>query len=604
MISLRLKQILLVCFTFLLVHCKNKQMFEPDPHTLEIEYKHNIDLAISETNGKLSLPYSLKGNEIARQLKDNKKIANSCIELSHDYEKLGQLNKALKNVLEATSLFEKMDNKKSIALCYNRIGTLYYKQGDTVLSLRYLKNALEIHKQLGLKAYIGGDLTNIGEIYRMTGKLNLAKSCFNEALRHFKKNNDSIEYAYTIGNLGLVYTSVGQTDSATICLNEAGQILKNAGDYYPITVFIAENAKLLLKNSQYEEAVQQTKKSIALAEQEGLLEQISDGYKLLSDIQKLNSNFKEAYKAYVYYHRLRDSLTNADIIRKMENQRINFEISKRENVIENLKQINKLRTKIIIVFGFGFALILILSFILYRITQKLRLINKKLHSNQIELEQKNIKIEQALLEKEALFKEIHHRIKNNLQIISSLLSLQSRRLNNKTAKTAIEDSHQRLQAISLIHQNLYQAENIAFINVREYIHELMHAIKIAFSKKSKTIEHTFDIDDIKFDVDTAVPIGLIINELAINTYKYAFPDNMNGKIVICLKSIQNFRYQLIFEDNGIGLPHNFDPEQLPSLGIRLVSSLAKQLNGKLTTENNNGAKFTLLFKDKDYHQTE
>lgn len=577
----------------MLIHGNSKETTKPAIDLLEKEYEQNIKFAITETNGKLSLPYSMRAYEIAKQLEDKNKIANSCIELSHDYEKLGQLNTALNKVLEAERLFEIIENKESIALCYNIIGTLFFKQGDTLLSLNYLNEALEIHRQSGLKSYTGGDLVNIGEIYRKTGKQNLAKSYFTEALRHFKKGNDSIEYAYTIGNLGLVYTSIGDTDSATICLNEAGSILKYLGDYYPIAIFTAENAKILLKENKYNEAVLQAKKSIAISEQEGLIEQISEGYKLLSDIQKLNGNYKDAYEAYVNYQVMRDSLTNADIIRKMENQRINFEISKRETVIKNLENINLLRTKILVVFGIGFFLILFLSIFLYHITRKLRVINKKLNANTLELEN-------TLSEKEALLKEIHHRVKNNLQIISSLLSLQSRRLNDKVAKTAIVDSHHRLQAISLIHQYLYQTENFTSINVQEYICEMMDAVKIAYSKKNRPIEHFLDIEDLNLDVDTAIPIGLIINELVTNSYKYAFPNKTKGHIAIRLKTLSNFKYQLMFEDNGAGLPQNFNPEQLSSLGIKLINILVKQLDGELHVKNDNGTKYTIVFMNKNY----
>jgi len=208
--------------------------------------------------------------------------------------------------------------------------------------------------------------------------------------------------------------------------------------------------------------------------------------------------------------------------------------------------------------------------------------------------QRNEQLNSLLREKEWLLKEIHHRVKNNLQIIISLLNTQSRFLNNKEAIEAIAQSRHRMYAMSLIHQRLYQSENTTSVNMQTYINELVGYLKTSFDS-GKQINFQLSIDIIILDIAQAIPVGLILNEVITNAIKYAFTDVESGNVSI--KMQYNLQQKVLLEvsDNGKGLPVNFDRDNYSSMGMRLINGLTEQINGKFIIENKNGVTVYLEF---------
>jgi two-component system, sensor histidine kinase PdtaS len=262
-----------------------------------------------------------------------------------------------------------------------------------------------------------------------------------------------------------------------------------------------------------------------------------------------------------------------------------------------LQTVNKLRNRINIGLGICFLLATILTIILVSLNKKVRITNRLLTVQKTELEQKNEFIRNALIEKETLLKEIHHRVKNNLQIISSLLNLQSQNVKNKKAIEAFSESQRRLYSIALVHQKLYQNDNLAKINVKEYLEDLVETIHQSFNSKAKSVNYHLNIADVNLDVDTAVPLGLILNELVTNAYKYAFNKVNEGTLFIDLNKEEEHLYTLTVKDNGPGLPENLNLDESESLGLKLVNILVKQLEGTIDVKSNNGAEFSIHFID-------
>jgi len=211
----------------------------------------------------------------------------------------------------------------------------------------------------------------------------------------------------------------------------------------------------------------------------------------------------------------------------------------------------------------------------------------------LKLKNKQRKLEQSLQEKKVLLKEIHHRVKNNMQIISSLLSLQRGCVEGDETINVLRDSQGRVRSMAMIHENLYQSPTLSNINFKNYIKELVKVILISYG--CRDIEIMLEVENIRLDIDTAIPCGLIINELVTNSVKYAFPQG-KGVINIKLKSFQD-ELELIIADNGIGLPLDFDYNKINTLGLQLVDSLVKQLNGQITIESNLGSEFKMKFKE-------
>lgn len=204
------------------------------------------------------------------------------------------------------------------------------------------------------------------------------------------------------------------------------------------------------------------------------------------------------------------------------------------------------------------------------------------------------RIRASLAEKEVLLKEVHHRVKNNLQIISSLLDLQSDYLCDEQARAVIRESQNRIRSMALIHQKLYQSESFAFVNFREYIEELVTDLFVTYAKEPDLIQLNVDVGEVALGMDEAIPCGLIVNELVSNSLKHAFPHGRSGDITVQCRIGADGRVVLEIADTGIGLPPGMDLETTGTLGLQLVSMLVKQLRGELLVDGA-GARFVLRF---------
>ncbi|WP_297764273.1 histidine kinase dimerization/phosphoacceptor domain -containing protein [uncultured Muriicola sp.] len=221
---------------------------------------------------------------------------------------------------------------------------------------------------------------------------------------------------------------------------------------------------------------------------------------------------------------------------------------------------------------------------------------KSIKNQRLIAEQKHI-IENSLVEKDSLLKEIHHRVKNNLQMVSSLLSLQTKNTRSKAAIEALEEGKSRVKAMALIHQKLYQNDDLSVIEMQGYIESLVNSVQSVFKKGGHSINITIDAEGVELDIDRAIPFGLILNELVSNSFKYAFPeDKEDGKIYIHLRKNGDQGY-FEYTDNGIGLPEDSEERANSSMGIRLMNRLVNQLQSTLNIDKSSeGVRFWFNFK--------
>jgi len=205
-------------------------------------------------------------------------------------------------------------------------------------------------------------------------------------------------------------------------------------------------------------------------------------------------------------------------------------------------------------------------------------------------------LKSSLKEKEVLLKEIHHRVKNNLQIISSLLNLQSGYIQDPHAGEMFKESRNRVKSMALIHERLYQSKDLARIDFAEYVRNLTTHLFRSYGVNTHAVGLKIGVDKILLDIDTAIPCGLIINELVTNSLKYAFPPGVAGEIHINLQRENNGQLALVVSDNGAGLPPDFDFQKTDSLGLQLVSTLTDQLEGRIQLERGSGTTFRILLR--------
>lgn len=341
---------------------------------------------------------------------------------------------------------------------------------------------------------------------------------------------------------------------------------------------------------------------------------LAEIYQMQFKVDSASGNFLSAINKFQLFQNIHDSLFNVTKNKQIQELQIQYETDKKDKnirlkqknieILTNQSQLQEATLKkasftrnIIITSAVA---LLALLFIGYRVKQRH---NVALQLQQDEINEQNQQLQTALaqqkkltIEKDWLMKEIHHRVKNNLQIVISLLNVQSDYLDSPSAINAIQESRERMQAIALIHQKLYQTDFENSVTMKSYIEEMIGYLQ-SFTNSGK-VKFELAIGELNLDVSQAVPLGLILNESITNALKYAFPNNGAGTISIDLHQTNYENIFLKISDDGNGFPQNFNFTENKSLGIQLMKLFAEQLDGELSFENNNGAQIQLIFKKK------
>jgi len=217
-----------------------------------------------------------------------------------------------------------------------------------------------------------------------------------------------------------------------------------------------------------------------------------------------------------------------------------------------------------------------------------------------ERKQAEDRLQASVREKEVLLREIHHRVKNNMQVISSLLSLQSRHLTDKAAIGMFQESQQRIRSMALVHEKLYQSKDLSRIDFSNYIENLIMFLFHSYQVRSDQIRIKTEVQDILLDINSAIPCGLIINELVMNALKHAFPGGRKGEITVSLQPSGDGKFILSVSDNGVGFPAELDFHKTETLGMQLVNMLVDQLDGTISLEGEPGTRFKVVFREPKY----
>ncbi|WEK70464.1 MAG: histidine kinase dimerization/phosphoacceptor domain -containing protein [Candidatus Chryseobacterium colombiense] len=511
-------------------------------------------------NAQLSLQYALMAEKTAEEVND--KSYQWCTIYNHlglAYYDLLKFDLAFSNFEKSLNIALKHKNVGDInAITYN-LASLYCHKKNYPAALRTLKRTEKNYPP-------PDEITKIRQLfiftvcYSMLKQPEKAKPYYEQML---KKYNES--------DVGLFYKLTG----IIIYLQQSGQVEKT----YPYIEKFKEFAKK------------------------------SDNLVFYSQVELLSFQSDFASKKYesavdhLKQHQVfKDSIFNLEKLKQSTALQLQFETEKKDKNIKLLTQQGKLQEikiqneKVIRYVFIGSVTILVLFLVfLYNSFRTKKKKSEELESQRKQIDKQNEQLKKLLAEKEWLLKEIHHRVKNNLQIVISLLNTQSAYLDNEDALMAIQNSQHRMHAMSLIHQKLYQSDNLSMIDMSWYIYELITYIKECYSSE-KNINFILDTEKVYLDVAQAVPMGLIVNEAINNTVKYAFPKNTKGEVYVSLKNIEKNLYQLIISDDGIGLPENFDIDETESLGMNLMRGLADQLDGTFSLENKNGLKIIVTFR--------
>ena len=527
--------------------------------------------------------------DAATRIHYKKGIAEAKSKLGVMYDLEGKTDQAHRLLHEAINIQEAIRDSVGLSFSYNNLGLLHYAQYNYTDALKYLNKSLRIDQRRGNKKGAVGSMINIGIMYTYLERMDDAESMYKQALPIGLELKDTSIIGACYSNLGKIYfakkdytKAIAYYELNETCLREDDNPERHATNFNSL-------ANVYLKLHQYQKALSYAEKDLAVCKRYKLLHNKQFAYETLNEIYQAMGDYQNAHRYLKYYTKLRDKLLNEDRNSAIAEMETKYETEKKEKEIVQVnldkeKALSRNRSQLVLIVVLSVVSLLIIGFVLWAYFSK-RKINKLLH-------EKNNLAQEIILQKELLMAEVHHRVKNNLQLITSIIDLQLKTIANETAVSNVKDIQKRVESIAVLHQFLYQSDNVEAVDIRQYIGELTAGIKKSFGTEMQAIELNLQVASLLLSVTTAVPLGLIINELVTNSFKHAFGERDAGMITIGLEYTGD-ELILLVQDNGVG---NEPVTESESFGLRMIRSLCRQLNAQWETDAENGLKNRIIIK--------
>lgn len=450
-----------------------------------------------------------------------------------------------------------------------------------------LEEAFDIAKAIQYLELQANCLTNLAYALDMAG-LDMTEQYYSTLLASLEtcKKMDFLE-GILINNFNLVeyHCGKGEFEKAKNCIAEMRQYLKGSDDELSLAYPMVSEGNVLKAEGKLEAALPKIEAGFYLMKEHNIWDGQWELYPILIDLYKQTGRFEKAFSFLENYQVMKDSMISLEKSKAVQNLQTRYETEKKEAKIA-IQQADLARSRQEKwALAAGLALLGGLSVLFWRQRRKTQAVNLELAASNEQIAQKNQKLD-------LLMRELHHRVKNNLQLVSSLLRLQSRQIGDENAAAAIKAGQLRVEAMSLIHQRLYRTEGISLVNMEEFTQDLLEKIAFAFGFQLEALDSVVAFDPIELDVDKAMPMSLVLNELITNSFKYAFANTSRPAIQVTL-SKDGDKMRLHYADNGDGFPDN--PSSAASFGSKLIASLCGQLGGQPRTWSDRGANFELVF---------
>lgn len=493
----------------------------------------------------------------------------------------GNIDIASDHYFNAISICEKYELDYLSSL-YHTLGVMFHTTDNYEKAKQYYNLSLKKAEEKGDTILIKKCLINLGSVHSSLEEFDRAEAYMKQSLLIDAERE--MDYT-TYGNLGYLYVKRGLYDKAIPVLLKATEINPDNPDP-DLNLYFLLHAKTMAKDSSQMKAALQRAKKAAESGNYGLRDQ-SLLYRNIADYLAFTGKYKDAL-----YYRDKYIQVFEEIKEKQRDQIVldletKYETEKKDAQLKVLQLETEKRAQQVKLYLFtavaGILLALIVGFFLIKNNEKNKLLTRQ--KQQLEENVEEIKL---------LLREIHHRVKNNLQVITSLLNIQQRSITDKTALEAIQESKNRIKSMGLIHQNFYENRNLAEIDTRQYIEKLVGQLLDNYSTGNQPLELQTSVEDLNMDMDTLVPLGLIINEMVSNTLKHAFEEKQNGLLSISLKKESDI-FILTISDNGSGLNDLKTLEESQSFGFSMIQAFVKKLNGTLHLADTEGTTFVLEF---------
>jgi two-component sensor histidine kinase len=497
---------------------------------------------------------------------------------------------AIHSYSKSAEMYQQTDNKFMIGMMQNNIAALY--EGiDQEKSMSFYERALEIFSEVDTLEWEARVIHNMAGGHMRLGDLEEAKLKYELAIDKLYDSTDTSEVTACHLGIARVLKRQEKYDESLKVFFTCYERSQKEGLSSQVQMNIAL-CDILTVMGRTDEAAQYCLFSERNVESLGTIKELSSCSRHLYAYYKAIGNNAQALANLERHKAVQDSLLGEEKLKVISEMTAKYETS------ENLRRIeaqkvelaqNEMESK------FFTRLLAVLSLL---VIGAIFFIWSRVRTN-MKLRAQKVQIEKSLSEKELLLREIHHRVKNNLQVVSSLLSIQSREIEDEKALEAVNESRNRVKSMSLIHQNLYQDDDLTGIEVKSYIEKLSKSLFRSYRLDNGEVELLTDIDDLKLDVDTIIPLGLIINELLSNALKYAFPDGRSGEILVNLKVLGD-SLKLTVADTGIGALENIKRSDGTSFGMKMIQAFADKLDATWDIVEDSGTKVELVIKKFTY----
>lgn len=544
------------------------------------------------------LLFAKQAQALAADLKDAKGMADALFKITLYYENKPDYSKALDYALQAANQYETIQDHRGLAETYGEIAMIYKNFGGEKITEDYLSKGIEYSRKGYNEAVLAkdtffmvGTLSQSGIIYRDWGKkegksyyYDSAFNCFTKAIGLTKTGRAAELQSRLFNNISQVYTEHKKDyPKALEYLMKAIELNLKNNRSTSLSFNYGNVSANYMKLGDRKKALEYAHKTFELAQQTKLPSRIQNAYSQLYHVYEWTGQYDSALYCFKQMTIIGDSLLNIQKAAQISDAQTKYETVKKEAEINVLNIANKAKTRNIygLLIGLLITAILAISMgFLYR---------------RVQTQKQQISAQSSKLE--LMMKELHHRVKNNLQIVSSLLSLQSYRLHDEEAKAAMNESKQRVQAMSLIHQRLYKTDMLTSVNIKEYITDLTTSLMASYGYDDDSFDLQLQIEQELMDVEKALPIGLILNEVITNAFKYAYKNIASPSLHIFLAE-KNEQLQLVVKDNGAGMDTASWNKNTGSFGKQLIGSLCKQLRAKQEVSVTDGTTFTFVIPAK------
>lgn len=568
----------------------------------------NDSFRIAQSYKSIGIAYDIKGNadsclwylnralEIFKLINRPDYQSHTLTDKAMAYYYKGNYELALRNHLAALELRKMLGNDKHIAHSYNNIGLVYRSRKDYRNAVKFYKQSYRLKESINDENGMLNSLINVGAAFQTNGQFDSAYHYGLRALQLAKKINSTEDISASKENIAASLVNLKRPDEAMKYLEETDKDSALLQNKRQLITHSETYGDMYLQKNDIASAMKHYQIGLQAAKSNNRLEAMEVFYRKLSRAFYRQGKYLDAYDFLDLSKSISDTLLNTENSRQVNEMSAVYETAEKEGRIQNLSAENALniseakrRSRERNYFIISSLLFLSLAAVAYKALTG----NRK---KKEQLDKQNKIIEKSLAEKEILLREIHHRVKNNLQIVSSLLSLQSNYIKDEQALDAVKESRNRVQSMSLIHRNLYQEDNLTGINVQVYIENLTDNLFESYNIQPGRIKLSKEIEPINLDVDTVIPIGLILNELITNSLKYAFAAGREGIIKVILKE-QNENLYLSVYDNGIGLPPDFEPGAKKSFGHKMINAFLQKLKGEIKMYTEDGTKVDIVIKN-------